>query len=155
MTDTLTHVELLWLEDRVERWIRFGAPAQEEIIDRRRRIVAFAPGTVFAFVRWASNDHGTVVSRLDILRAQPPGAAITTLPYVRPGAESLLRVFGWTRTQVVLQVINDVEQLGLDPAAVADDYWRHVHNRVVAGQSPRPYSRSRHGAWLLRQRLAP
>ena len=57
----LTHVELLWLEKRIENWIRFGHPAQEQILDRRRRILSFVPGSLFAFVRWMSNDYGTVV----------------------------------------------------------------------------------------------
>ena len=46
----LTHVELVWLEKRIENWIRFGHPAEEQILDRRRRIVSFAPGSIFAFV---------------------------------------------------------------------------------------------------------
>ena len=75
----LTRVELLWLEGRVERWIRFGRVAEETILDRRRRVVAFAAGEVFAFVRWASNGYGTVVSRIDILRAIGPGEAFSTI----------------------------------------------------------------------------
>src|SRR6266852_5194775 len=62
--DTLTYVDLIWIEKRVQRWIRFGRVASEEIVDRRRSTVAFAPGDVFGFVRWASNDFGTVVSRI-------------------------------------------------------------------------------------------
>ena len=59
----LTHVELLWLEKRIENWIRFGHAAEEQILDKRRRILSFAPGSIFAFVRWTSNDFGTVISR--------------------------------------------------------------------------------------------
>jgi len=69
----LTHVELVWLEKRLENWIRFGRIAEEHVLDRQRRIVSFAPGGIFAFVRWASSDYGTVVSRIDILRAVSPG----------------------------------------------------------------------------------
>ena len=29
----LTHVELLWLEKRIENWIRFGRAAAEQILD--------------------------------------------------------------------------------------------------------------------------
>ena len=54
--DALTAVELTWLEKRVEHWIRFGRDVAETIIDRRRRVLSFAPNTIFAFVRWASND---------------------------------------------------------------------------------------------------
>ena len=63
----LTHVELLWLEKRIENWIRFGRAAEEQILDKRRRILSFAPGSIFAFVRWTSNDFGTIISRIDIV----------------------------------------------------------------------------------------
>ena len=54
--DALTHVELTWIEKRIEYWIRFGRAAGKRIIDRRRRVVSFRPGAIFAFVRWAAND---------------------------------------------------------------------------------------------------
>ena len=81
----LTEVELLHLEGRVERWVRFGRHAGERILDRRRRILSFAPGAVFAFVRWAANDYGTAVSRIDVLRAVGPNEAFSTVPFVVPG----------------------------------------------------------------------
>ena len=150
-----TRVDLLWIEGQVERWLRFGKASNEEIIDRRRRIVAFDPGAVFAFVRWASNDYGTVVARLDILQAGAPGEPITTLPYVAPGGQSLLRVFGWPRVQQVLVAINAIERQAIDPCAVAPDHWRHLHNRLAAREAPRPYTRARHRAWLQRRSLQP
>jgi len=70
----LTHVDLTWLKKRIENWIRFGRIAEEHVIDLERRVVSFAPGSVFAFVRWASNDYGTVVSsgcRAGALAAYP------------------------------------------------------------------------------------
>jgi len=147
----LTEVELYWLEGRIERWIRFGHEVEERIVDRRRRVLAFAPGAVFAFVRWASNDYGTVVSRIDILRAVERGDACTTVPCVTPGAEILLRTFGWPKVQRVLVTIDEVDALGVDPAAIDPNHWRHVHNRIAVGLESRPYTRERHCAWLLRQ----
>ena len=41
-SDDLTHVELIWLEKRIEHWIRFGRDVAEQIFDRRRRILSFA-----------------------------------------------------------------------------------------------------------------
>ena len=84
----LTHVELTWIEKKIEHWLRFGRRADEKILDRRRSISSFKPGSIFAFVRWASNDYGTVVSRMDIVRAVEPGARFQTLPFVRPGGEA-------------------------------------------------------------------
>jgi hypothetical protein len=149
----LTHVELLWIKKRVENWIRFGRTAEEHVIDQQRRVVSFAPDSTFAFIRWTANDYGTVVSRIDILRAVGPGERYSTVPYVRPGGESLLRLSGWPKVEKVLQAIDAVEALGIDPADVALDHWRHVHNRLSVGERPRQYTRSRHQAWLKRRKL--
>jgi hypothetical protein len=152
-SDALTHVELIWIEKRIEQWIRFGRDAAEHILDRRRRILSFAPGSVFAYVRWAANDFGTVVSRIDILRAVAQGEAFSTVPYVRPGGEIYLRQSGWPKVERVLQAIDFVEQLGIDAADACPDHWRHVHNRLAAGDAWRPYTLDRHNAWLQRRRI--
>jgi len=154
-SDGLAHVELTWVANKTEFWIRFGSADREEILDRRRRILSFRPGTVFAFVRWAANDFGTVISRLDIVRAVTPGEAYQTLPFVRPGGDILLKVEGWPRVESMLQAIDAIERLGIDPEAVSHDHWRHAHNRMAAGQEPRSYSVDLHRAYLLRRRVQP
>ena len=150
----LTHVELTWLEKRIQNWIRFGRTAEEHVIDNQRRIVSFTAGTIFAFVRWAANDYGTIVSRIDILRAVGPGERYSTVPFVRPGGEILLRLTNWPKVEKVLQAIDTVEALGIDPADAAPEHWRHIHNRLSVSERPRPYTRSRHEAWLRRQRVS-
>ena len=85
-----------------------------------------------------SNDFGTVVSRIDILRAVTPGQRCSTVPYVKPGGEILLRLSGWPKVERVLQLIDAVEALGIDPADVAPDYWHHAHNRLSVNETPRP-----------------
>jgi hypothetical protein len=152
-TVALTHVELTWTEKKIEHWLRFGRHAEEKILDRRRSISSFRPGSIFAFVRWASNDYGTVISRMDIVRAVEPGARFQTLPFVRPGGEILLRVDSWPKVERVLQAIDAIEQLGIDPADACPDHWRHIHNRLAAGDAPRAYTREQHRAWLLRRRI--
>lgn len=149
----ITTVELTWVEQETERWIRFGAPVLDRVIDRRRRLLSFTANSLFAFVRWASNDYGTVLSRLDIVRAVAPGEAYSTLPCVTPGGELLLHLGGWPKVRACLALIDSVEDLGFDPCAVAPDYWRHAHNRLIAGYRPRAYSLARHRAWLLRREL--
>jgi len=60
----LTHVELEWVKGRIENWIRFGRIAEQRIIDNERRVVSFAPGGIFAFIRWAANlRNGPVAHR--------------------------------------------------------------------------------------------
>ena len=151
---SLTRVELTWIEKQIENWIRFGRVVEDKILDRRRRVVGFAPNSLFAFVRWASNDYGTISSHIDIVRALTPGEAYTTLPFVRPGGDILLHIHGWPKVERVLQAIDAVEGLGIDPADAALDHWRHVHNRLTAGHQPRTYTRERHNAWLTRRRIA-
>jgi Protein of unknown function (DUF2840) len=151
----LTHVELTWLAKRVEQRIRFGRPVASLRLDRHRRRVSFAPDAVFAIVRWAGNDYGTVCSEIDILRAVAPGEACTTAAFTRPGGEILLSIKSWPKVERVLQAIDAVEALGIGPADAAPDHWRHVHNRLIASERPRPYTFSRHRAWLKRCRIVP
>jgi Protein of unknown function (DUF2840) len=64
-----------------------------------------------------------------------------------------LRQSGWRKVETVLQAIDAIETLGVDPADAAPDHWRHVHNRLLAGEQPRPYTIARHRAWLQRRKL--
>ncbi|MCZ8546425.1 DUF2840 domain-containing protein [Mesorhizobium qingshengii] len=153
--DDLVHVELTWLEKRQENWIRFGTHAQEQIVDRHRRILSYRPGTVFAFVRWAANDFGTIISRIDIVRAIARGEAYQTLPFVRPGGDILLKVESWPKVERVLQAIDAVQRLDIEPELVSPDHWRHIHNRITAGHAPRAYTLDQHRAFLLRKRIEP
>ncbi len=152
---TLTRVELTWIEKKIEHWLRFGRRAEEKILDRRRSIASFAPNNIFAFVRWATNDYGTIISRMDIVRAVETGERFQTLPFVRPGGEILLRVDSWPKVERALRVVDAIEALRIDPADVAPEYWRHLHNRLAAGHEPRTYSREQHAAWLKRRSVTP
>lgn len=148
-----TEVELFWQEGVCEHWLRFGKPVASRICDRRRRVECYAPGQTFGFVRWASNDYGTVLSRCDVLLAVAEGAPVTRVPHVTPGAEVLLSMTGWRKVRRVFALIDAIEELGIDPCEVAPDYWRHIHNRLIATETPRSYSPERHRAWLARKAL--
>lgn len=149
----LTFVELTWHKQRIENRLRFGRQVGQQVLDRHRRVVSFAPGNIFAFVRWAANDFGTIISRIDIVRAVAAGERYQTLPFVRPGGEILLRMDGWPKVERVLQMIDAVEALDVDPADAAPDYWQHVHNRLSVNETPRAYTRTRHHAWLKRREV--
>jgi len=151
--DDLTHVELTWIAKHFEHWIRFGRIAHDRIVSRRTRIASFRPDAIFAFVRWAAHEHGTISSQIDIVRAVSAGEAFTTLPFVSPGGEILLSIHGWPKVEQVLRAIDAVEALGIDPSDAAPDHWRHVHNRLTAGYHPRSYTLARHRAWLLRAKV--
>lgn len=146
----LTHVTLVWREGQHEDWLRFGKPLRHHIVDRRTRVESYAPGQVFGLVRWASNDHGTVRSTLDILRAVGSGEPCTTIAQVDPGGELLLAVHGWPRVAQVFRLIDAIEASGIDPCDVAPDHWRHVHNRLAGRERPSGYGPARHHSWLLR-----
>ena len=154
-TPRLTQVELTWVQKRIEHWICFGHPVHDQILDRRRRLVSFTSGSIFAFVRWASNDFGTVVSRIDIVRAVSSGEPYQTLPFVRPGGDILLKVDNWPKVERVLKLIDAIEAFGIDPADVSPDHWRHIHNRLAAGHEPRTYTLDQHHTWLLRRKVDP
>lgn len=151
--NTMTEVELIWIERRLEHWLRFGRIAAERIVSRKTRIVSFRPNAILAFVRWASNDYGTIHSRVDIMRAVMPGESYTTAPFVRPGGELYLSIEGWPKVCAVLEAIDAVEAAGVDPYDAAPDHWRHVHNRLSAGERPRLYTAERHAAWLKRKAI--
>ena len=151
----VTQVELLWIEKHVETWIRFGHIARQQILDDTRRVVSFAPNSVFAVVHWAANDYGTILSQIDILRAVTPGEPYVAVSNIQPGADVLLHVSHWPKVQKVLQIIDAIEALAVDPTVVAPEHWRHVHNRLSVNDQPRSYTLSRHAAWLRRRRIMP
>jgi hypothetical protein len=151
----LTHVTLVWREGSREDWLKFGKPVAERIIDRRQRIESYAAGQLFALVRWASNDYGTIRSTFDIVRAVGAGEPCTPIAQVDPGGELLLSVRGWPRVAQVFVLIDAIEASGIDPCEVAPDHWRHIHNRIAGREAPRGYSLARHRAWLQRKALWP
>jgi Protein of unknown function (DUF2840) len=146
----LTHVDVLWISQRVENRVRFGRIEQQHVIDRHWRVVSFAPDSIFAFLRWASTIPHT---RKSTSCAPLRQARATSPPRTCTPAATLLHISGGPRVEKVLHAIEVVEALGIDPADVAPDYWRHVHNRLSAGDRPQSYTRTRHHAWLRSKRV--
>ena len=72
---------------------------------------------------------------------------------MRPGGEILLKIEGWPKVQQVLRHIDAAEDAGVDACDVSPDHWRHVANRLSAGQEPRAYTMERHQAWLKRREI--
>src|SRR5215469_6274536 len=141
----VTQVELLWIENR----IRFGHIIHQTILDGRRRRVSFAPGSIFAFVRWASNHYGTVVSRIHILRAVAPGERYSTVPFVQPGGEILLNLARWPKVEKVFHAIEVVEALGI--TVIPPMRHRSIGTTFTTGLASTrrlgPYTHTQHQAW--------
>jgi len=148
-----TEVQLIWLKGHFQRWIRFGRIADERLIDRRRRVVSFTPGAVFAVVHWEAGRYGTTLSRLWVLRATAPREAFDRVPFIAPGAEILLDLKTWVKVQAALAVIDAIEAQRIRPERVAPDHWRHVGARIAVAETPSTYDRARHRVWLMRKRL--
>lgn len=149
----LTRVSLAYVEHRINLYLRFGRPLRELRLDRWRRCASFAPGAVFCRVRWESNDYGTTRWQLMVLQACTPGERMQRIAGVRPGAQLLLRAEGEAAVQAVLQRIDAIEALAIDPSQAAPAYWRTLGNRLAAHQPLPAYGPERHAAWLRGEEL--
>ena len=65
----------------------------------------------------------------------------------------LLSTHSWPKVERVLQAIDAIEALGIDPADASPDYWRHLHNRLTTAQPAHAYTLLQHRAWLKRRSL--
>ncbi|MDP1953271.1 MAG: DUF2840 domain-containing protein [Polaromonas sp.] len=143
-------VSLAFVEHRVNVWLRFGKPVRETVLDRWRRVASFEPNAVCCRVKWIGNDYGTALWQLMVLQAPMPLDGAQRIAGVAPGARILLRADGERQVKAVLEAIDAIEMLGIDPAAVAVTYWRMVGNRLAARQPLPGYTTERHEAHLAR-----
>jgi len=153
---THMRVSLAFVEHRVNVWLRFGKPAREIILDRWRRVATFAPGEICCRVKWIGNDYGTALWQIMVMQVPTANYGehdTQRIAGVVPGARILLRGGGERQVKAVLEVIDAIEALGIDPCAVATTYWRTVANRL-ASRLPLPeYTAARHAAHLARGAL--
>lgn len=149
---TSMRVSLAFVEHRVNVWLRFGKPMREIVLDRWRRVAAFAPGALCCRVKWIGNDYGTTLWQLMVLQAPMPldhnEGGFQRIAGVVPGAHLLLRAVGERQVNAVLTAIDEIEALGIDSCAVAVTYWRTVGNRLAAHQLLPAYTAERHAAYL-------
>lgn len=143
-------VSLAFVEHRVNVWLRFGLPVRETVLDRWRRVATFEPAAVCCRMKWIGNDYGTALWQLMVLQAPMPFDGAQRIAGVAPGAHILLRADGEQQVKAVLGVIDAIEALGIDTAAVAITYWRTVGNRLAARQPLPDYTTERHAAHLAR-----
>lgn len=146
-------VSLAFVEHRVNVWLRFGQPVRETVVDRWRRVATFEPNAVCCRVKWIGNDYGTALWQLMVLQAPTTFDGAQRIAGVAPSARILLRADGERQVKAVLAVIDGIEALGIEPAAVAATYWRTVGNRLAARQPLPDYTTERHAAHLARGAL--
>jgi hypothetical protein len=146
-------VSLAFVEHRVNVWLRFGQPVRETALDRWRRVATFEPNAVCCRVKWIGNDYGTALWQLMVLQAPMPFDDAQRIAGVAPGARILQRADGEQQVKAMLEVIDAIEALGIEPAAVAATYWRTVGNRLAARQPLPDYTIERHAAHLARDAL--
>ncbi len=144
----LTRVSLAFVEQRINLYLRFGHPVRELRLDRWRRCATFLPAAMFCRVRWESNDYGTTRWQLMVLQACTPFDAIQRIAGIKPCAHLLLHAEGERKVQSVLQQIDAIEALGVDPAATSPAYWRTLGNRLSAYLPLPAYTTERHAAYL-------
>lgn len=154
MAEPLTRVEIVFYPEFVNHWLRFGEADEWRDLDRRRALAFFKPGRVFGYVRWQANEFGTQDWRFTVVQTREPSTLLSRVPGVTPGGEVLLLLTGKTKVKQTLLQIDAIEAMGLDPADVSSAYYRHLHNRILAGKPIRPYSPEQHLAHLAARKIA-
>lgn len=148
-----TRVLLAYVEQRINLYLRFGHPVRELRLDRGRRHAYFAPAARFCRMRWESNEYGTTRWQLLVLRTCAPLDVVQRIAGIEPGARLLLCADGHRQVPAVLQQIDAIEALGIDPALVSPAYWRTLGNRLSARMPLPAYTAERHAAYLAGELL--
>ena len=151
MSEVLTRVDLFFLEDRVNYWLRFGDFSVDKNIDRRRAFAWFKPDQLCCYTRWWANDYGTQGWSLAILRSCVEyDDNMQSYPGVHPGAEMLLQVRGKTYVKRILSILDEIESLNVNLPEVSPDYYRYLGQSILARSVPHSYSIEQHLAFLKR-----
>lgn len=147
----LTRVTLACVADGPAIWLRFGRPMHEDDPDAGLRHVYFAAGTTFARMECHAPDR----RRLAVLRAAGPGERVLRIAGIEPGAQLLLYATTATRTEQALQALAAIDAQRIPLDEVSEDYWRVLHQRLVAGIAPPVYTAAEHAAMCQRRGLRP
>ncbi|MHA1599428.1 MAG: DUF2840 domain-containing protein [Alphaproteobacteria bacterium] len=154
MSEPFTRVEIAFYPEYLNHWLRFGHPDEQRDLDRRRSLALFKPGRVFGYVRWRANEYGTQEWRFTVVQTAAPSLLLSRIEGVTPGGEVLLLATGNAKVKRALLQIDALEGEGFEPVEVSPAYYRHVHNRITAGQPIRAYSMAQHEAHLAARQVA-
>lgn len=153
MSEFFTRVEIAFYPEHLNHWLRFGVPDEQHDLDRRRSIALFKPRRVFGYVRWRSNEYGTQDWRFTVVQTAEPSLLLSRIEGITPGGEVLLLATGNAKVKRALLQVDALEAAGFEPADVSPAYYRHVHNRITAGQPIRAYSMAQHEAHLAARQV--
>ena len=154
MPEPFTRVEIVFYPEHLNHWLRFGDPDEQHDLDRRRCLALFKSGRLFGYVRWQANEYGTQDWRFTVVQTAEPSLLLSRIEGVTPGGEVLLLAIGNAKVKRALLQIDALEAAGFEPADVSPAYYRHVHNRITAGQPVRAYSMAQHEAHLAARQVA-
>jgi len=146
--ESLTRVLLVYIEQHLNVYLRFGRPVRTVQLDRWRRCAVLAPGAIFCRTRWEANDYGTTRWQLMVLQACTPLRGMQSVPGIHPGARILLHAEGERQVRDVLARIDSIEAQGIDADDVPPAYWLTLGNRLAARWPLPDYTADRHAAWL-------
>ena len=154
MSEPFTRVEIAFYPEHLNHWLRFGDADEQHDLDRRRSLALFKSGRVFGYVRWRANEYGTQDWRFTVVQTAEPSLMLSRIAGITPGGEVLLLATGNAKVKRALLQIDALEAEGFELADVSPAYYRHVHNRITAGQPIRAYSTAQHAAYLAARRVA-
>lgn len=148
MSAALTRVALVFVAQRMNIYVRFGRPTCTRIVDARRRVAEFTPGSIFCRIDWRANDYGTTRWQLAVLQAMRHGEPMQRVAGVVPGAAFLLCAEGARDVHAALRLVDSIEAQRIDLPDIPERYWRAMHNRLAARADVSPYAPDRHAAHL-------
>jgi hypothetical protein len=60
---------------------------------------------------------------------------------------------GWRKLNQILDIVDHVKAIDIDPADLPAQYWHHVHNRLSFKERFRAWSRARREIWLKHRKV--
>jgi uncharacterized protein DUF2840 len=155
MSSDLTRVDILSLPDRVHHYTRFGRAVRKVIMPSYRGYEYYRPGQLVGYVQWQAGEYGSRLWRFMILMTVSHVCQINMqeVPGIMPAVRILLDMEGAFKVRKIFCVIDQIEQLGLDPADVSPAYYGHLHQRITANHRCHRYTMEQHKSFLKGQEV--
>ncbi len=93
----------------------------------------FSAGKILGYSRWHSNQHGTLLWDIYVIRTCGAGEEAIKIPGVSPGVDVLLHTAGQHYCSKFLSLLKLLKGKGLYLPHVPASYYRYVHGRINVG----------------------